>query len=82
MKKTIITLFLFFMGFKGYAQETQTQTQKENIMTSQSAEFPGGDSAFANEFLQMVHAYIDLQKYAVNGKFVFVFDVNPDGKIR
>jgi hypothetical protein len=28
MKKTIITLFLFFMGFKGYAQETQTQNQK------------------------------------------------------
>ncbi|PJJ64695.1 energy transducer TonB [Chryseobacterium geocarposphaerae] len=81
MKKTIITLLLFFIGFKGYAQESQSQIQKENITNSQTAEFPGGDSAFANEFLKMVHAYIDLQKYAVNGKFVFVFDVNPDGKI-
>ncbi|WP_267404787.1 MULTISPECIES: energy transducer TonB [unclassified Chryseobacterium] len=82
MKKTIITLLLFFIGFKGYSQETQSQNQiqKENI-NSQTAEFPGGDSAFANEFLKMVHAYIDLQKYAVNGQFVFVFDVNPDGKV-
>ncbi|MEN4762144.1 energy transducer TonB [Chryseobacterium sp. C39-AII1] len=82
MKKTIITLLLFFIGFKGYSQETQSknQIQKENI-NSQTAEFPGGDSAFANEFLKMVHAYIDLQKYAVNGRFVFVFDVNPDGKV-
>ena len=82
MKKTIITLFLFFSGFKGYSQKTQVQNQfqKENI-TSQTAEFPGGDSAFADEFLKMIHAYIDLQKYAVNGKFVFVFDVDTDGKV-
>jgi hypothetical protein len=54
-------------------KKLKLKIRKENIMTSQSAEFPGGDSAFANEFLQMVHAYIDLQKYAVNGKICFRF---------
>ncbi|MCW3160853.1 energy transducer TonB [Chryseobacterium oryctis] len=53
----------------------------ENTEISRNAEFPGGDDAFTKEFLRMVHAYIDLRKYAVNGQFVFVFDVNTDGKI-
>lgn len=78
MKKNILVLFLL-LGFLGYSQ--QTQSPKEEITTSQNAQFPGGDEAFTKEFLQMIHSYIDLKKYAVNGKFVFVFDVNTDGKV-
>ncbi|RKS96732.1 hypothetical protein [Chryseobacterium defluvii] len=79
MKKYLLGLSLLLIGFKGIAQESQSQT--ENITSSQNAEFPGGDSAFTQEFLKMIHAYIDLNKYAVNGQFVFVFDVGTDGKI-
>jgi len=45
MKKTIITVFLFFIGFKGYSQEYRSQNliQKENI-SLQTVEFPVGDS--------------------------------------
>ncbi|AZA78450.1 hypothetical protein EG347_13460 [Chryseobacterium sp. G0186] len=78
MKKYILILFLFF-GFIGYSQESQTKN--EDTKTFQNAEFPGGDEAFTKEFLQMIHSYIDLKKYAVNGKFVFMFDVNTDGKV-
>lgn len=78
MKKYILIL-LFFFGFIGYSQ--QSPSPKEDVATSQNAEFPGGDEAFAKEFLQMIHSYIDLKKYAVNGKFVFVFDVNTIGKV-
>lgn len=70
---------MFFIGFKGYSQENQTQN--EQVSTSQNAEFPGGDDAFAKEFLKMIHAYIDMNKYAANGQFVFVFDIGPNGKI-
>ncbi|SDJ70887.1 energy transducer TonB [Chryseobacterium jejuense] len=78
MKKHIVILFLF-MGFIGYSQ--QSQSPKEDVVGSQNAEFPGGDEAFTKEFLEMIHAYIDLKKYAVNGKFVFVFDVSTNGKV-
>lgn len=67
------------MGFIGYSQ--QSQSPKEEVVSSQNAEYPGGDEAFTKEFLQMIHAYVDLRKYAVNGKFVFVFDVNTNGKV-
>ncbi|MGE8556242.1 MAG: energy transducer TonB [Chryseobacterium jejuense] len=78
MKKHIVILFLF-LGFIGYSQ--QSQSPKEEVVSSQNAEYPGGDEAFTKEFLQMIHAYVDLRKYAVNGKFVFVFDVNTNGKV-
>ncbi|MBW3520659.1 hypothetical protein [Chryseobacterium sp. NKUCC03_KSP] len=29
----------------------------------------------------MIHGYIDLRKYAVNGQFTFLFDVTTDGKV-
>ncbi|AZA81177.1 hypothetical protein C1637_00940 [Chryseobacterium lactis] len=77
MKQYILIIFLL-LGFTGYSQKSQPQN--ENTPISQNAEFPGGDAAFTQEFLQMIHAYIDLKKYAVNGVFVFVFDVNIDGK--
>lgn len=78
MKKTILILLLT-LGVMGYSQESKAS--KENISASQNAEFPGGDDAFAKEFLQMIHSYIDMGKYAVNGKFVFVFDVDKNGKV-
>lgn len=59
-----------------FAQETQNENR-----ISANAEFPGGDSAFSQEYLKMIHAYIDLGKYAVNGQFVFIFDINSNGKI-
>ncbi|GEN67016.1 MULTISPECIES: energy transducer TonB [Chryseobacterium] len=78
MKKYIIILFLLF-SFLGYSQESKPQNG--SVTSSQNAEFPGGDAAFTQEFLKMIHAYIDLKKYAVNGQFVFVFDVNTNGKV-
>lgn len=78
MKKYLLILFLF-LGFIGYSQDSKVQTAA--IVNSQNAEFPGGDDAFTKEFLRMIYAYIDLKKYAVNGKFVFVFDVNTSGKV-
>lgn len=78
MKKYFLLLFLFF-SFIGYSQESKTKN--DNAGTYQNAEFPGGDEAFTKEFLQMIYSYIDLKKYAVNGKFVFVFDVNTAGKV-
>ncbi|MCD0478630.1 energy transducer TonB [Chryseobacterium sp. LC2016-29] len=29
----------------------------------------------------MIHGYIDMDKYAVNGQFTFLFDVNTEGKV-
>lgn len=78
MKKYFLLLFLF-VSFMGFSQESQTKN--DNAGTYQNAEFPGGDEAFTKEFLQMIYSYIDLKKYAVNGKFVFVFDVNTSGKV-
>jgi len=78
MKKYIIILFLLF-SFLGYSQESKPQNG--SVTSSQNAEFPGGDAAFTQEFLKMIHSYIDLKKYAVNGQFVFVFDVNTNGKV-
>ena len=66
------------VSFMTLAQETQTQNENK---ISGNAEFPGGDSAFSQEYLKMIHAYIDLGKYAVNGQFVFIFDVDKNGKI-
>ncbi|MDF2933920.1 MAG: hypothetical protein K0R36_3251 [Chryseobacterium sp.] len=77
MKKYILLLFMC-VSFMTLAQETQTQNENK---ISGNAEFPGGDSAFSQEYLKMIHAYIDLGKYAVNGQFVFIFDVDKNGKI-
>ncbi|MFN3020090.1 hypothetical protein ACK1KB_03755 [Chryseobacterium sp. TY3] len=45
------------------------------------AEYPGDDNAFRNDFMKMVHAYIDLSSYKVEGPFVFAFDIDEKGKI-
>lgn len=72
-------MICFLLGLKSYSQETGVDS--ENPVTYKSAEFPGGDSAFSKEFLKMIHAYIDLGLYAVNGKFVFTFNVDENGKV-
>lgn len=75
MKKYLLILFLL-VGFRSFSQEINVQPVQE----SEVATFPGGDEAFSKEFLKMIHSYIDLQLYSVNGKFVFIFDVDENGK--
>jgi len=48
---------------------------------TRKAEFPGGKEAFRNEFMKMVHGYVDLTAYAVNGKFSFVITIDEKGKM-
>jgi len=48
---------------------------------TRKAEFPGGQEAFRNEFMKMVHGYVDLTAYAVNGKFSFVITIDEKGKM-
>ncbi|WP_294287160.1 hypothetical protein [uncultured Chryseobacterium sp.] len=57
---------------------SQTQATAVNY---QKAEFPGGDETFQKEFMNMVHAYIDMALYAVQGKVIFIFNIDPKGKI-
>lgn len=78
MNKYFLLLFLL-IGFKSFAQKPELKS--ENLLITRSAEFPGGDEAFSKEFLRMIHGYIDLDQYAVNGQFTFLFDIGPDGKI-
>lgn len=72
MKQIICLLFLLLLSSKGFAQEKQNMTEANS---SQTASYPGGDQAFADDFLKMVYAYTDIHQYSVNGKFFFVFDV-------
>lgn len=78
MKKYFFVLILL-IGFKSFAQESKVESGK--LTVTEKAEFPGGDAAFSKEFLKMIHGYIDLRKYAVNGQFTFLFDVNTEGKV-
>lgn len=78
MKKYFFVLVLL-IGFKSFAQEPKVESEK--FAVTEKAEFPGGDEAFTKEFLKMIHGYIDLRKYAVNGQFTFLFDVNTEGKV-
>lgn len=64
---------------KGFSQETATQTQQ--ISDNKKAEFPGGDEAFRKEFMNMVHAYIDMALYAIQGQVTFFFNIDSKGKI-
>lgn len=72
-------VLLLLIGFKGFSQNLKPNT--ENSVITSNAEFPGGDKAFTSEFLRMIHGYIDMSKYAVNGQFTFLFDINIEGKI-
>ncbi|NIF07276.1 hypothetical protein F3J23_17795 [Chryseobacterium sp. Tr-659] len=81
MRKYILALPLLLLGFKGFSQETTAQYQYQNNADFQKAEFPGGEEAFKKEFLNMVHAYIDMALYAVQGEVTFIFNINSKGKI-
>lgn len=77
MKKYFFVLILL-IGFKSFAQESKVETEKFTI--TEKAEFPGGDEAFSQELHKMIHAYIDLNQYGVNGVFTFIFDIDKNGK--
>lgn len=79
MKKYLLILPLLLLSGKGFSQETATQTQQ--IFDNKKAEFPGGDEAFRKEFMNMVHAYIDMALYAIQGQVTFIFNIDSKGKI-
>lgn len=81
MKKYLLILPLCFIGVKGLSQETKAQIQIQQGEDFRKAEFPGGEDAFRKEFLNMVHAYIDVALYAIQGEVTFLFNINPKGKI-
>lgn len=76
----ILLFFAVFIGILSFAQQKNTNNSIKTNYT-QRAEFPGGDGAFKKEFFKMVHAYIDLGQYAVNGQFTFIFNIDEKGKI-
>ncbi len=80
MKKSILFFFLC-ISFLGISQ-TQNPTQNSSAVSFQKAEFPGGDNAYRNELFKMIHGYIDMSKYAVNGVSVFSFDIDIDGRTK
>ncbi|GAA4163685.1 hypothetical protein GCM10022217_33060 [Chryseobacterium ginsenosidimutans] len=80
MKKYLLILSLLLSGSKVFSQETTIQTQQTST-NYQKAEFPGGDKAFQKEFMNMVHAYIDIALYAIQGKVTFIFNIDTKGKI-
>ena len=78
MKKYLLLLFLLCIGAKSFSQNT---SPVEAAPYTQKAEFPGGDEAFKKQFMDMLHAYVDTQSYAINGKVTFVINIAPDGKM-
>ncbi|WP_379967936.1 energy transducer TonB [Epilithonimonas sp. UC225_85] len=71
----IITLLISPAAF------SQSESTKAAITADSKAEFPGGQTAFRNEFMKMVRAYVDITAYAVNGKFSFVLTIDEKGKM-
>lgn len=78
--KKIVFFFIFLSSF-ATAQVVNSEDQPKMIYT-EKAQFPGGEEAFRAEFFKMVHGYIDLRQYAVNGVFYFSFKIDPNGKIK
>lgn len=78
--KIIVAFFIILSSFTN-AQVTNSKEQPKMIYT-EKAKFPGGDDAFRAEFFKMVHGYIDLRQYAVNGVFYFTFKIDATGKIK
>lgn len=68
MKKYIVILFFFLFSNNAFSQDTK-------------AEFPGGNEAFKTEFMNMVHAYIDIALYAIQGEVTFIFNIDEKGKV-
>jgi hypothetical protein len=80
MKKYLLILPLLLSSGKVFSQETAVRT-RQTSSNYQKAEFPGGDKAFQKEFMNMVHAYIDIALYAIQGKVTFIFNIDTKGKI-
>lgn len=81
MKKYLVILPLLMLSSKGFSQQATAQYQYQNSADFQKAEFPGEVEAFRKEFLNMVHAYIDMALYAIQGEVTFIFNINSKGKI-
>jgi len=71
----IITLLISSPAF------SQSEITNNQVSADSKAEFPGGQAAFQKEFMKMVHAYVDITAYAVNGKFSFVLTIDEKGKM-
>jgi hypothetical protein len=67
MKKYLVVVLLLFLGFKGFSQETK-------------AEYEGGNAVFANKFMEMLYAYVDVQSYAIEGTVTYIINVDKTGK--
>lgn len=67
MKKYLAAILLLFLGFKGFSQNTR-------------AEYEDGNVAFANKFMEMLHAYVDFQAYTIEGKVTYIINVDETGK--
>lgn len=80
MKKLIFFLFCL-ISFFGNSQTKNSNDSSISYIT-QRAEFPGGDEAFRKELFKYINGYIDLKHYAVNGLFVFSFDIDTEGKTK
>lgn len=80
MKKYFLILFLLLLSGKAFSQETAVQSQEAGN-NYQKAEFPGGDEAFQQEFMNMVYSYIDMALYAIQGQVTFIFNIDTKGKI-
>ncbi|KPE51465.1 energy transducer TonB [Chryseobacterium indologenes] len=78
MKKHLLLLPLLFIGIKGFSQNT---IPTETTAYTQRAEFPGGDEAFRKQFMNMLHAYVDAQSYAIDGTVTFVINIDKTGKM-
>lgn len=76
--KYLLLIVALFISTTYYSQ-TETAESKTGITSK--AEFPGGQTAFRKEFMKMVHAYVDITAYAVNGKFSFVLIIDEKGKM-
>ena len=83
MRKIIILMIVTLSGnfYSQVQNASQTESQSQ-IINFKKAEFPGGEDAYRKELFKYIHGYIDLQKYAVNGLFVFSFEVDTDGKTK
>ncbi|WP_374441701.1 hypothetical protein [Epilithonimonas sp.] len=73
-------LFLIFPLCFSSRFIAQTKQQTETSLQNRQAEFPGGENAFRNEFMKMVHGYFDITAYAVNGQFSFIITIDENGK--
>lgn len=72
---------LFFLLISCTLTYAQTSTSENVKIINAKAEFPGGPTAFRNEFMRMAYAYVDVNAYAVNGKFSFVLTIDEKGKM-